>query len=475
MPLTPRYDIVPHGIIADAGKVYAAFKIIVSLAEFQQSTYLEVTEKDWNEAAKLVDAASWHYKVQFAATKTILIKRNATEPDYKKFSLRAKATNGNIKDLDTFHFGQRNTGTTMAQSFNFLSHSKFFIPATGGAAAAQPELKQFEPVVTATSGQADGSDYTSILRSANEYARRNKFATSADKSDDSSGLNLKAIYASLLDEPLAAEVQYGLIREFLIDITELIKQDDKINYAINLEASQEGNSAEMFRLERRTIDGFPKYYNGLRKIHFIDKDFKKVRYEFIDPYKKELEGDKSENNLHPDGIYISAVYNPSAPSFIDPFSETGIKGFNTLVKTDKGMFSLTIHDKKLAFPRSGQLTIQKETGHLNARSAIKIDDKTTIRFNLLLAWRGDNLVVNRIPKDLEKDDAKEMEEGKGKLESVQEYCAEDTFVQKNLLAKTINIGQFGAAVCPPVCWRKAIVPSAMFVSSAGYVVVPRSF
>src|SRR4029077_1427354 len=44
-----------------------------------------------------------------------------------------------------------------------------------------------------------------------------------------------------------------------------------------------------------------------------------------------------------------------------------------------------------------------------------------------------------------------------------------------LLAKFKNVGQFGAGVCPPLCWRKAMSPSIKAVSIAGNSAVPRSF
>src|SRR6185312_8805405 len=38
-----------------------------------------------------------------------------------------------------------------------------------------------------------------------------------------------------------------------------------------------------------------------------------------------------------------------------------------------------------------------------------------------------------------------------------------------------NVGQFGPAVCPPLCWRKAKSPFTRGVSVGGNSAVPRSF
>src|ERR1039458_3145917 len=38
-----------------------------------------------------------------------------------------------------------------------------------------------------------------------------------------------------------------------------------------------------------------------------------------------------------------------------------------------------------------------------------------------------------------------------------------------------KVGQFGASVCPPLCWRKAISPATKAVSIGGKLVVPKSF
>jgi hypothetical protein len=438
MALTPKYYIIPHGVLNDGDKIFAAFKMMVTFGEFLLSKQQEVSLADWNEAAKIIDADTWHYKVAPSGAKTILIKRNATETDYKKIEFRAKAVNGIIKKNNSFAFGRRFSGTTMESSFGFLARQKFHLPASGGAASEEAVLAQFEPVPSATSGDTPEPDYTAILQSANAYARQRNFKASA-VADAETGLNVKAVYASLLDEPLAAEVQYGLIREFLVDVSEITQQDAAFTYAINLEGHDEGNSGQIYRFEKRTVAGVAKYYNGLHKICFKADDFKAVRYEFTDPYKNQLESEKGKNHLHPDGIYIIGVYIPKGATLADPFNEAGIKGFNALVKDDKGaLFSLTMHSKVLTFPGTGKLTIAKEPGYLTARSEIKTET-TDFRSNVLLVWRGDNLAVNRIPADLEKDDAREMEEGKGKLESIQEYCAEDNFVRKYLLDKAEHL------------------------------------
>lgn len=438
MALTPKYYIIPHGVLAEGDKIFAAFKMMVTFGEFQSSGQQEVSLTDWNAVAKIIDAGTWHYRLTPSGAKTILVKRDTTDANYKKIEFRAKAINGNIKKNESFLFGQRFTGAAMTASFGFMGRQKFYLPAAGAATSDETVLAQFETGISASSGDGGDPDYSSILQSANAYARQRSFKASA-VADTEAGLNLKAVYASLLDEPVAAEVQYGLIREFVIDVTEFTQQDAAFTYAINLEGQEEGNSGQVYRFERRTTGGVPKYYNGLNRIIFKGDDFKAVRHEFTDPYKNQLESEKGKKHLHPDGIYIIGVYTPKGDSFVDPFNETGIKGFNTIVKDDKGeLFSLTIHSKVLSFPGTGKLTIAKDPGNLTARSEIKTETKD-FRNNVLLAWRGDNLVVNRIPADLEKDDAKEMEEGKGKLESIQEYCAEDNFVRKNLLDKAEHL------------------------------------
>jgi hypothetical protein len=77
----------------------------------------------------------------------------------------------------------------------------------------------------------------------------------------------------------------------------------------------------------------------------------------------------------------------------DPFEKPGLKGYNCIVHS--GSFhSLSFHEIEYNFENKTKSRKHRTSGTLTARSEI-INGVNAYRNNVLLAWRGDNLLVNR--------------------------------------------------------------------------------
>ncbi|PTX14708.1 hypothetical protein C8N40_110137 [Pontibacter mucosus] len=438
--LTPQFDVLPHGIVVKGNKVFAAFKMVVSFLELSGGI-ADLTDAVWSKAVKLVNEQKWQYQVAPQGIDFRLfirpIQSNTLDSDYQRLLFLIKQNGGEPKESESFHLGYRLTQNRMKNSFDFFKGASFFIPNPPATAATKPIIQFEYPTGSAAAGRP--VDYGRFFSEARTFS--NSLNVQGATSNAYNKLNFSAVYASLLDEPLAAEVQYGLIREFLIEMGQFPDKEGDTLYDIYCNGIQTNKS---FVLQKKIIGGKAKYYHGLSKRFFTALDFDSVRYETEDPYKKQLE----QKHLHPDGIYIIAVYKEDSNGIKDPFNapETPeIKGFNTLVRYRYNkkdlIYSLSLHDKLLTFPNAGSLTKKSQSGYLAARSEMHIKN-AAVRNNVLLSWRGDHLIVNRVAGTQQQDIDKETEQKGGDMKTEVDYCAEDQFVQKNLMKgkETLAVG-----------------------------------
>jgi hypothetical protein len=427
--LKANFDVLPHGIKTVNGEPYAIFKMIVGIEveeneEKDSEKMIDDFYQKWVQLTNYIDKKEWFYKLE----KNQLLVNTNEIIGYSKLMFNIISLKGKEVESRSFQFGKRKKEKKYKDSFKSFKNENLqfgFPPPTKEEAFITQFETSKESVVKINSDNRN--IYSENLKNANKHANQTKLIT--DKSNNE--FDLKVVYSSLLDAPLAAEVEFGIIREFRIKVSEFEKFGDDFTYKIQIENEEE--SLAYYRFIKKSINSQWKYYNGLKKIFFEKnrskddiKDFENVRAEFADPYKMQLEG----KGFTIDGIYIIVKYNEKNNVIIDPFRDGPIKGFNTIVKVDKiTNYSLSVHSTKYSFS-SGRSIQEIGSGHLIGATEMETGKETKIRNNVLIGWRGDNLIVNRISKSMEEPE-EEQSEGKGKMEVVNNYCNEDRFVKEN--------------------------------------------
>lgn len=277
--------------------------------------------------------------------------------------------------------------------------------------------------------------------------------------------DFRAILATIYEETELAERLFGLVREFRIPIEELLQGKTDINYTIKYVNRGITEKKEQFEIIydafKRKIKENIKYYNGL-KDPFICKDdnFFKVATQLVYPYKAKLvnhEKDKSDlKGISPDGIYVLAKFmdnlNPFDVGDLSTIPEDkkskyvkilGAKGFNVVAKSYHREShiteykSLTRHTSLYQlnlkrFPKAKHWNITaKNLGYLEGNSRIQVENGDQLYNNLLFAWRGDNLSVNRAGA-VEPEDQEEKKESNLSKLLAQQYSQETDYLHKNV-------------------------------------------
>jgi hypothetical protein len=440
--LTEEYDVFPHGIVTvdESGVpvVYAVFKMIVSIEEMSKASVSgEINYALWKDLAGRVDANKWCYQIDFASASGQLILAKKTSNPQQGFSdlkFNIKSENGETELItDCFNYGKRKVSGKPKDTFDFIETRTFYFSEE----TETKDIKQFDnaPPATVLSNVQSRQIFSDVLKKSAGYA-----ADVSVKTKDIPGLNFKAVYASIMDDPFIGERYFGVIREFRIKISEFgLGNDGEYPYSIRIGGSASG---EYYAFRKKEVARVPKYYNGLKRILFNVtqnagyEGFERAELDTVDPYKKALE----EKDLHPDGIYGIVKYHQNGDSIMDPFNnpaEPVMKGFNVLFKPeDRPAKSLSIHKTKVKF-HDGNRIEAEHSGHLIARAEMKTDKGEKYRNNVLFAWRGDNLIVNRkkeSPPTNGEEKSNEKEKGTSILEENQ-YCEEDEFVRSHLFTK----------------------------------------
>jgi len=443
MELNAIYEILPHGITKRNDKLFAVFKVLVTIQQINKPkartnfTPAELKE-DWKALADKVNKTMWYYKLEKKQEKQYqcsFLSKSEEGRTKLKYIAKDLATR-EISEIDEFRFGECLKRNNWDNAFEFLESDKFFFPEED--VSGDKPIKQFEKIdATTTKGLAlDTHDpYTPILKSNDAFATSKSHIIKYDVSEV--GCDFRAILASIMDEPIVSEIRFGLARELHIPVVELEIEEDYV-YAISIPEQEQEQDLSLpdFRFVKRNINGVVRYYNGLKKMFFNKSDFSDVKIEWADPYKSLL----NKSQMHPDGIYLIGVYNESANPdgsnttvIVDPFDTNAVKGFNALISDGKQLNSLTMHSKEFVFPDGARVKVNKDSGHLNPKSGADTD-KSRYRSNVLMAWRGDNLIVNRFTTDAPPANL-EPKTDKVKSSADLEFEGEDQYVRRKLFTK----------------------------------------
>lgn len=277
--------------------------------------------------------------------------------------------------------------------------------------------------------------------------------------------DFRAMLAAIYEETELAERLFGLVREFRIPITELLLDKQVIDYSINYvnkQISQFDKSYKVYTAFQKVVSGTSKFYNGLKNPIISNEDkFFNVATQLVDPYKAQLTNhEKKKSNLKgisPDGIYVLAQFtngiNPFDLNDLDSISDLekpkyekmiGSRGFNVVVKSHHRESNTTEHKSLTRHSTRYQLNLDRfpeaknwnitsnNLGYLEGNSRIQIENHDQLYNNILFAWRGDNLSVNKAaPTQQEEKLEQKHKQNTSKL-VVQLYSQETDYLYKNV-------------------------------------------
>lgn len=482
MSFREEYSVFPHGIRCELNskgveEYYAAYKMIITVSAINGNISENNLKDAWAKLKQSIDERAWKYRLSFNQQNTLSGVDISSNSDFGKDILFIhRSVKGTIRKDISFRFGEG----FIEEVNEMIEYHDAFEPLFNGRISL--DWVNPEPIRTTLREMGldsiDSNDpnpedrrfgYDQILRQAHDYSRNisepkliRHFKEPEWKRniDYTTGANLMPAYAAILDEPEIAERRFGIVREFLIPVTELTKNSEvesDFGYDITVQQVEESLSLESeankpikallklkkcnSRLERNNRQDMRiKYYHGLRKLFFNREEFNDngVRVEYVDPYNRYLNSIDQVSKPHPDGIYILASYKTQRGSNAikgenDPFNRDFLKGYNVAVKTDdlEEYYSLSLHNKKYnllgtnsgcySYKTSGVLTPQGEIHTAIGR----------FRSNLLLSWKGDNALVNRLPRNRANNNGGELD----RLDTISDVETEGFMVSKELFDK----------------------------------------
>ncbi|WP_026713524.1 hypothetical protein [Flavobacterium daejeonense] len=459
MILIPRFDIIPHGVKLNGNTYEAVFKVSVSVRQFEKSyvfrdSNFKVSTEDFSDFIRSIN--NYQFNLLYESGKVKLYVRprpSETDPADQSHRLEGYFNFANVVKTNTPTVdGQRRAHTTESSPLGMLAplETKVFKIRTEGE---EIPLFQIDGDLINTDGKA--SHYNSILQSNKKYAKFREQQDSLRRKEEEP-LDFRVVYANIMNEPLLAEQHFGIVREFNLDADKMLGSTDDLSYQVEVITEIPAikiPDIELSIAKYRLLKKEGKYYNGLKKVFFSKSDFKEVVPTFHDLYKAYLE----KKQPHPDGIYLNVLYGPKKnekgeeiPGELhDPFDDPGIKGYNAVVFSDSYR-SLSFHKIEYIFTNQKKYYEYTTSGTLMARSEIITQDdagrtpeKKAYRNNVLLAWRGDNLLVNR-NANAKLEETESKNQNKPKMEVGTEYRAattecEDVFINQEFFSITESL------------------------------------
>lgn len=420
MAIKPVFSVFPHGIKtnADKTKFYAIFKIVANYQTINGESIKTLNNSDWDSFIKSVNSYRFSpiYKENVLTIKVAIDHKGIEKLLPGSFITFKDPTAPIAEDevpnplkISKFNTKSFNIGLSndlynqKEEQYNFFNTLNENI---GHAPTTQPPISK--PSLEGDGKDKSNNAYDQLYRlqlESTAFANK-KIKEIKQKASATGPLNFKQLYSLIIHEPYLAEQHFGLIREIAIPVTTFLTDQsvDPVNYKIVvdhvvLDQSNLTNMDGDFQIERANIGGKNKYYNGLAKKFITSGDFNNnVTASLSDPYKQSIELSAS-NTPHIDGIYINVYPNGG----VDPFNIPCSRGFNAVVNNKENeiaLHSLSYHQKKYrayAFKKKAKITkeyIYKTSGYFNPRTVILTADDRGSRNNTIIAWRGDNLLVN---------------------------------------------------------------------------------
>ncbi|GAB1858040.1 hypothetical protein MHTCC0001_28770 [Flavobacteriaceae bacterium MHTCC 0001] len=398
-------EFYPHGVIRMQGINYIHLKALITLHPYENASD-DYTSSQFKGLQDQINAYEWSYSFSADSKLHIRVKKEAVESFPDKLSFYKRVSAGNYQELNGFSFGNYITdGGREQEAFldlletpNMVLYNRETEESFAGSITQAP-VKEAPQQFENASGESNyrnvlGRAYTNAIDVFDTIQIRNSRIQGPKK------INFITLYSHILDEPLIAEEFYGIMRSIFIPIDKIPSTFKK--YDITFQGSLVTDNAP-FEFYKKG----EKYYHGLHKSLInlqSGKDFEKVWMDFQDSYHNELNEKTKNLNANPEGYFLKAVYKQDGNGVItsDPFEENKhIAGFNVVVK-DQGQYqSLSLHKKEVQLLKPFRLTFEMiSSGIMNPQTNIEESTNKSYRSNLLMTWKGENLMVNRVSRDL---------------------------------------------------------------------------
>ncbi len=440
--LIPGFDVFPHGVkeVTKNGRteIHAVFKLVLAIQEMNSFRKGCMRGNDkWNQFIKDANAFNWTYGF---SNNVLTLTRSNMKPLPSPIEFHIPAVSGKCDDnpkprfgyylengkyKDSWIFTDTDIDLVVSDTTNNKPIRQFISDKEkGGSVMKQhlmnsrnddgrraPEEKVYDPFTPVLrDGNLQGTTFISRLRTRREDMRAQSYDSRGEGSTPAKAVyDFRAIFGSFLKEPVVAEHRMGLVREFSIPFRILLNGGAKANYRIEIYEDKHAATEDCYLAWKRG----DKYYNGLKdyfiKDTFMGKQpFSEVSVANIDPYKDRLEGE-ADDRPHPDGIYVLAKYfTDKDGKIIDPFVSDYFNGFNVVVKDENVFSSPSLHKRVVHLKGCTSIEVPRTSGVLTARNEL-VTPKERYRNNILISWRGDNLLVNRNDVFEQDDESSQMD------------------------------------------------------------------
>jgi hypothetical protein len=456
MSFTKQFSIFPHGVHkSGSGEILAVFKMMVTLGRSESSNISDL-ESEWDQLKTEINDLKWSY--EFVNT-TLTIKSDDAahhDPHPLQNELRLIHRSGIADEINShsFKFGEGYRGSSVSiQYFDAFKplFEKVSFQWTQPPVVPFPHQRLRQMGIEtdpSNSEEFGGKDpYGFILGEVNKYSKlvgdknpQNQFYNedldfvTIDKENiqylrgnATKNPDLMPTYASILEEPDPAEIRFGVIREFRIPINDLLHGEEKRTY--NLAVLNPGEQDETIRCRVQKSD--QKYFHGLEKIIFDRKFFSSINIEYTDPYNKFLNKTDKKSDPHPDGMYLVVEYPDTFDEKNDPFNIDSVKGFNVVtnqnLQSENNYYSLSYHKKSFEFLKKEGFEYSICTSGVLSPQGEILTKSSRYRANVLFAWRGDNLLVNRTRVESSNENGQFDQ-----METISEHETEGFMVSKEL-------------------------------------------
>jgi hypothetical protein len=425
-------EFYPHGVLNLDGKIQAHFKALITILPNSKVEKKKLDFDSFYEMVNEINSFGFGYNFSDDCSSCIRIKayKHVHDSNLKFYKRNIDSKTGRVeykKVLKGFDYGKDFEGRDSFRSIlstpnlllSNLEKEEFIAKQFAQSENDLATIKQYENV----EGDGTKSNYHESSKEANKLSNSLLLKNVDWKGDEF--ISFISLYSHILDEPIVAEDYYGIIRSFFIPVEKF--SEDKWNFEI-LFQNEVASLKTPFLFKRKKYGQNLKFYNGLsRPVLNISKetgDFKKVWVDYVDSYHNELNGpvnnqkDLSNNRfINPEGIFLKGIYkdnNGVIDKSEDPFENNEfISGYNMVVVIEEGdnetWRSLGLHERQIQLLKPKR-KVFKETysGLMHPQTNVESNGNNSYRSNLFMAWKGENLMVNRISKNDKNDENDEV-------------------------------------------------------------------
>lgn len=405
------FDVYPHGIKKVNGEVMAVFKMVLAFDNIEKLKADGVfRHNNIFQAIAAQSAGKWGYVITPAANSAparLTVEQSAGQ----EIAFYTQNTAGEYTDMPATaaSFGMLKKGGQLAPAWDFWNDDIRFY-SLESADTYLSAYNNAQPVLVNNTFRGISKDIDTAADRTRLFIEKKLNANRDVKASEKTqyAADLKAFLSQVYNEPVVAESRFGLIREFHVPANKLLAQTNGI-YTLEIKNAAETHTCAQCAIKEMS----GKWYNGNARYFLTEEDFS-LEALYHDPQKERDQAERRTNGEadvklpHPDGLYVKVTYrnvvnNEPKSGIIDPFQQPGIDGFNVLVRQMKKegkeykkeyIYSPSLHEKRITLNGMGKMPAFLTSGSLTPKCELLVGDNQS-RSDVLVALKGDNLIVNR--------------------------------------------------------------------------------